>query len=286
MSQLQAKQTSLAVVDMLTKNKSKIIEALPDNFKYGRMIKIVSNAIMTTPALAKCTPMSLFMSCVQSACMGIEPNGPLAHGYLVPFNKKEGNGWISQAQFMPSYRGLIELSRRTGSISSVYAEVIRANDLYSIKRGTDNKLEHEIKIGDRGEPIAYYAVFVDQNGNTDFEVMDLAEIDHIKNKSKAKDFGPWKTDPVEMSKKTVLKRLLKRAPMSIEDNALASAVQADHKVSMGENDLEGIIDIEGMEIPPDANKPVEAKVEETAPAVDLPPSQQDEPPELELQDQK
>jgi len=229
------KSTAQKVSKMLINNKDKIADALPKGFNYGRMVKIVSNAVSTTPKLMECTPMSLFLSCVQAACMGIEPNGPLHYGYLVPFNsKKKIDGrekWVTEAKFMPSYRGLIALTRKTGSIANVYAEVIRENDEYEIKRGTENTINHPIKIGNRGNAIAYYAVMIDKDGNVDFEVMEPEEIEHVKEKSKSKEFGPWVDDYTEMAKKTVLKRLLKRSPMSIEDNALANAIQADNKVS-------------------------------------------------------
>jgi recombinational DNA repair protein RecT len=48
-----------------------------------------------------------------------------------------------------------------------------------------------------------------------------------------------------MAKKTVIKRLLKRAPMSVE---LAKAVELDHKAATGEGD---VLDIEGIEVPND-----------------------------------
>lgn len=265
------------VSDMLVKNKAKIADALPKGFNYGRMVKIVSNAVSTTPKLMECTPLSIFMACVQGACMGIEPNGPLAHGYLVPFNnKKKINGkdtWVHEAKFMPSYRGLINLARFSGSVSSIYAEVIRENDEYEIKRGTENTLHHPIKLGDRGNAIAYYAVMVDKDGNVDFEVMELNDIEHIRAKSKAKDFGPWKTDYDEMAKKTVLKRLLKRSPMSIEDQALSKAINADHKASMGDDDvIDFDIDLKDVEMPKTLSPPIECKSE-----IDLKPSQMDTP---------
>jgi recombinational DNA repair protein RecT len=58
-----------------------------------------------------------------------------------------------------------------------------------------------------------------------------------------------------MAKKSVIKRLLKRAPMSIE---LASAIQADNKANDGNID---IIDIDGLEIPDDEDS--NSKFEQT-----------------------
>jgi len=232
----------VSVQDYLNKNKQKIQAAMPSGANFDRFARVAVNAISTTPQLQRCSIQSLFLSIVQALSIGIEPNGPTQEGYLVPFK--------GHASFMPSYRGLISLARRSGLIRSIYADVIHENDEYNIERGTKPSIFHKVDLTkDRGKIVAYYAVMVDKDGNTDFEVMTPDEIESIRNKSKAKDSGPWQTDYEEMAKKTVIKRLLKRAPMSVENNLLAKAVEADHKAAMGE--AQDIIDIEGIEVPPD-----------------------------------
>jgi hypothetical protein len=84
--------------------------------------------------------------------------------------------------------------------------------------------------------------------------MSIDEVDAIRMRSKASSSGPWVTDYEEMAKKTVMRRLLKRAPMSIE---LASAVAFDNNAAVGEFDKSGdIIDLGDIDIS-DAETPAE-----------------------------
>jgi recombinational DNA repair protein RecT len=54
--------------------------------------------------------------------------------------------------------------------------------------------------------------------------MDILELNRIRQKSKAKDSGPWVTDTNEMRKKTVLKRALK---LYCDDPGLTRALEFD-----------------------------------------------------------
>lgn len=239
---------------MLKKNSAALIKTLPRGFNYDRMCRTVINAISTTPKLAECTPASIFLSCVKAFSMGLEPNGPFGHGYLIPFNSKiTVNGkktWVKECQFMPGYRGLIDCARRSGEIALVKASVVHENDTVNVNAATAQELHSYNPFAeDRGKVLGYLAIFVLKDGTFDFEAMRISEINDIRERSKSKDFGPWVTDYNEMAKKTVLKRLLKRAPMSIEKPELAEAVEADHKASTGERqNNEDIIDVVGLEV--------------------------------------
>lgn len=235
--------TSERVKDMLTKNRDALIRSLPAGFNVDRMSRVVINAISTTPAIAECTPATIFLSAVRAFSCGLEPNGALNEGYLVPFfNSKSGN---KECQFMPSYRGLIQLARRSGEIAGVYAKTVHENDEFEVEEGTFRSITHKPNyFGQRGKAIGYYAVFTLKDGSQDFEVMGFEEIEAIRKRSKAGNNGPWQTDYDEMAKKTVLKRLLKRAPGKIE---IAAAVENDNKAAMGE-EQGAIIDIEGLEV--------------------------------------
>lgn len=252
-----AKKTAGIVSAYLTKNKSALLRSLPHGFNFDRMCRTVINAISTTPMLAKCDAGSLFLSTVRGFTLGLEPNGALAEGYLVPFwNAKKG---INEAQFMPSYRGLINLARRSGEIAEIYAKAVYPEDVFEVEEGTERKIVHKPDYtGNRGDQaVCYYAVFRTKSGNIDFEVMSKPEIDAIRSRSKASGSGPWVTDYDQMALKTVLKRLLKRAPMSIE---FADAVKAETAAAMGEEaDNSDILDIDGLDIPDESATPAEVQ---------------------------
>ena len=141
---------------------------------------------------------------------------------------------------MPSYMGLIDLAYRSGKIKKIYAKEVRENDIYEVTEGTNESIIHKRPKGGRGKVIEYYAVAIFKDGSITFETMDLDMIDKIK--ALAPSSPAWKKWPGEMSKKSVLKRLCKRIPMSME---LSQAVDYDHKVATGEPQaVDGVIDVD------------------------------------------
>jgi recombination protein RecT len=256
----KALTTPQRVSNLLTTNQKTIEMCIPQGFNMNRMHRTVINAISTTPKLMECTPASLFLASVKGFSMGLEPNGALNDGYLVPFwNKDKG---CREAKFMPSYMGMIRMARRSGEIVDVYAGVVREGDHFEEFSGVKRGFEHKPKSFSKEPVIGFYAAFNTSKGGFDYETMSLEDVERIRNRSKSKDSGPWVTDFNEMGKKTVLKRLLKRAPMSVEERTMvARATQADHQAAMGEEQT--FNDVEGLKIP-DEDKDVQANREANA----------------------
>ena len=198
------KKTAVAINEQLKKNRAAIMATLPQGFNYDRMCRTVINAVSTDYMLAKCSTSSIFLSTVRAFGLGIEPNGPLSEGYLISFwNSKKG---CNEAQFMPSYKGLINLARRSGEIADIYAKAVYENDTFEVEEGTDRKIIHKPDYRKvRGKAVCYYAVFHTKSGGVDFEVMSMDEILKVKNSSKSADKGPWVDWFEEMAKKTVIK---------------------------------------------------------------------------------
>lgn len=81
--------------------------------------------------------------------------------------------------------------------------------------------------------VAVYAVATLKGGERQFEVMDLDQINAIRNRNGTRN-GPWATDFAEMARKTVVRRLCKSLPLSTErDAAIVGALEAQRRV---END--------------------------------------------------
>lgn len=258
MSQLVKQDASKTVAAYFDKNLDKLKGALANTgLTPERMVRVVVNAIAKSPELQKCSQISLIGSILQSAALGLEPNTPLQEAALIPYG--------GVCTFQPMYRGLIKLARK-GGVTEVFADAIREKDKYQVVRGLENDLKHEITLGDRGKAIAYYAVFKTADGGRDYEIMTIPEIEAIRNRSQASKSGksPWQTDFDEMAKKTVLKRLLKRAPMSVES---AKAMDADSRAESAEKaDFTEVFDDLGLEAPVETAKAEIGTHKESAPA--------------------
>lgn len=211
--------------NMLDKMKDEIAAALPSMVSSERFQRVALTAFSSNPKLQECDPVSFLAAMMESAQLGLEPNTPLGQAYLIPFNSKEG----MKVQFQLGYKGLLELAQRSGKIKTLYAHEVRENDVFDIDYGLNQTLTHKPLLkGSRGEVIGYYAVYHLDTGGNSFVFMTKDEIlDHAKKFSKTFKFGPWQTDFDAMAKKTVIKQLLKYAPLSIE---MQRAVTSDETV--------------------------------------------------------
>ena len=209
-AQEQHKQPT--IVDYVKRMEGQIAKALPSMITPERFTRIVITAINSNPDLARCTPQSFLSAMMCSAQLGLEPNTPLGESYLIPYRNKGRD----EVQFQLGYKGLIQLAYRSGQISTISAHVVYANDKFECEYGLEPKLSHVPADGDRGEPVKVYAVYKTKDGGYGFEVMSMDDVRrHAAKYSKAYNsgFSPWKTNFEEMAKKTVLKRVLKYAPL-------------------------------------------------------------------------
>lgn len=202
-----------------------------------RYIRSTAFAIARTPKLMECTPGSLIECACTGAELALDFTPSLGLAYMVPYNVKvkvkDANGrefekWESRAQFQIGYRGLVTLALRANCVRAVEAHCVYARDFFEHEMGTDPRIIHRRpKFGeDRGILVGAYAIATMPDGTKQADVMDAQEIQAIRDRSKSKDSGPWKTDPGEMSKKTVVKRLCKYLNLS---PAIGKALEADNE---------------------------------------------------------
>src|SRR5574340_908813 len=89
--------------------KSTLAAVLPKHVGADRMLKIALGALRTTPKLMQARTDTLLGAIIQCAQLGLEPNTPLGHAYLIPFdNRSKG---ITEVQIVFGYKGLIDLAR-------------------------------------------------------------------------------------------------------------------------------------------------------------------------------
>lgn len=224
-------------------------QAMPKHLSAERMLRICALAVYKTPDLAKCEVMSLLGAMLSLASLGLEPNTELKHAWLIPFkSRRRGpNGWedFYQVQVIIGYRGLIELARRAGTLVSIHADVVYGKsevdglpaDTFDFEYGSNMHLKHIPNGSDQNPRWAYaYAKLADGEA---FDVLPYNRVMKIRNKAqgyiaalnakteagndptkayllKTYESNPWVAFEHEMAAKTMIRRLSKGLPMSIE----------------------------------------------------------------------
>lgn len=235
--------------------KKSLALALPKAMTPERLVRIVTTECRKTPALLNCNPESFLGAVLQCAQLGLEPGGALGHCYLLPFGNGKAKDGRANAQLIIGYRGMIDLARRSGQIVSICAYTVHEKDHFSWRLGLDPDIQHvPSPEANRGPLTFVYAVAKLKGGGVQFEVMSRAEIEKVREQSKAGKSGPWVTHFDEMAKKTVIRRLFKYLPVSIE---AARAVEVDERSDRGEAVTpQDFIDVAyedlGTEVPPEA----------------------------------
>lgn len=210
-----SKKQPQTIKDYINAMSGEIAKALPQVMTPERFTRIALSAVSNTPKLGSCTPQSFLGAMMNAAQLGLEPNTPLGQAYLIPFeNRKKG---ITECQFQIGYKGLIDLAYRSGEVKMIDAQTVYENDEFEYELGIDPVLKHKPARTNRGNPIYFYATFKLTNGGQGFQVMSIEDVqEHAKKYSKTYNNGPWQTNFEEMAKKTVLKKLLKYAPLKTE----------------------------------------------------------------------
>jgi len=257
--------------DLFETMRPQLSAALPRHLDADRMIKVALTTIQRSPALLGCTPASVLAAVMQACQLGLEPDGVLGHAFLVPHG--------TQCHLIVGYRGIIDLARRSAQLAMVTAHCVYEHDIFDYELGLEPRLRHvpfglafdpkdlrkprknmlaadhlngalNVLAGkselDTGEALGAYAVIKATNGAAVFDVMTRRQIERIRamSKSGTKAGSPWVDWWDEMAKKTVLKRAMKYAPVSVEDRALAHALTTDDREFSG---LEDVINLEPRE---------------------------------------
>lgn len=208
--------------------------ALPSNVSIEAFKNAAIVAAQDNPAILRCTPESVFKSLRRLAAAGLVPDGREAA--LVPFKGKVDGNWVEICQAMPMVFGLIKTARNSGEVSDIRAHVVYQREiedgLFEYVVGDEERLTHKpILFGDRGPALACYAIAKMKDGSIIRAFLTEQEIEKIRRASSAQRIyekgkaprvsedaiGIWADWTEEMWKKSAIRRLCKRLPLSSED---------------------------------------------------------------------
>lgn len=210
-------------VSLIETMKGEMAKALPRFLTAERMARVCLTSLRRNPKLLECDRGSLMGAIMTAAQLGLEPDGVTGMAYLIPYGK--------DATFVPGYRGLLALAWRTGQLQSVTCEVVRKKDIWEYEQGIELKLRHvPSEDEDAGDLVRAYCILRLKDGGVITAVMNKRQIQAVQKSSRSGGSGPWFTHTEEMWRKTVLKRGLKLAPLSVD---VMEAVALDEQAEIG-----------------------------------------------------
>ena len=191
----------------LESRRDELFTLLPSNIHKERFLRNIIMQIKMNDGLKRCSIQSIAKACVQASTLGLDI-GVLGSAYLVPYG--------DQAQLSVGYQGYIDLAYRSG-MKAIHTGIVRQNDEY---KATQDDFTHEFDPFSseefRGPVVGVYCLVVLPTGSSYSELMTATEIDQIRSGSRSANSPAWRDHWGEMAKKVVIRRALKRAPLSVE----------------------------------------------------------------------
>lgn len=243
-----AQPLAVVVRQMIDKQSSAFRTVLPKVVDPERFSRLVLNAVKSTPDLMQCFgtqqgQMTVLLSAMKAAMIGLEPNTPLQHAWLLPRRNKG----VMECELSIGYRGYLKLARRSGNIATIYAQEVRQHDEFEWWRGLDeDHLKFRPAPDDaRGELTNAFAVARFTGGGYSFIVLDRTAVekrramsDSWKNE-KSRPYSPWVKWTDEQWRKTAVRALAPYMDLSAD---VAEALAAD-EVPLKFDDEAGVIDV-------------------------------------------
>lgn len=182
--------------------------ALPAQIPADKFVRVALTALNKNPDLVNADRNSLLGAFMTAAQDGLLPDGREA--VIALFGNK--------ATYMPMVAGILKKVRNSGELKQIVPEIVHENDRfeYWIDENGQHLSHHPLMDGDRGKVTHVYAVANAKDGGVYIEVMTTKQVEEVRAISKAKGASPWKTWWNEMARKTVIRRLSKRLPVSTD----------------------------------------------------------------------
>ena len=185
-------------------NKSAdLADLLPRNLPVEKFIRVFMAEAVRNPVLTQCDFLSVYVSLCTAAQLGLMVGSVLGECYLIPYGKT--------CQAIVGYKGLTKLARRAGVI--VRAELVYEGEPFSYERGT-GAITHPWMLAVDRHPdriVAAYAIAeltMHPGMRPIVVVLTRADIEKHREKSAAKNSGPWKDHYGAMARKTAIRALM------------------------------------------------------------------------------
>lgn len=236
---------------MLEKFKGEIARALPRHLNPDRMARIALTAFRRMPKLGDCDPRSVFAAVIQASQLGLEPD-TLGRSYLVPYGK--------ECQFVPGWKGLVDLINRTGS-ATVWTGAVFQGDEFDYALGDRPFVTHR-PCGEDSPDLITHVYAVGRVKGSEWPVIEVWPMQRVKrHRDRYNKVGKrhYSFENIEMyARKVVLLQVIKYMPASAD---LAAAVALNDAAEVGSQNLTIKDAIDGTWVPVEAPTETEGEAE-------------------------
>lgn len=219
------------------KTQAAIARVLPTGMTAARLVRYAMAAMTRNPRLLDCWQPSVMMALLDCAYYELEPNPVLGHAYLVPFKNNKANPARTECQMMVGYKGYILLGERSGLLRGTVAAAVYKDDEFRWHRHLQPPFFHDVNIKSRRRTVAdieaVYCATLNEKGFWQGIPLSRGEVERYKQRSRAQNDGPWKTDWDAMAIKTAVRRAYSQLPLSAKDK-LGVAIAQDVALELGE----------------------------------------------------
>lgn len=191
----------------------------PKGYNVGNQLKLMYTSLSQNNQIAKATTVSIGEALTEAVVQGLEIDKKQC--YFIVYDRK--------MVMFRSYYGDVVAAKRTGLVKDIRARVIYKDDVYDIdtdEYGESIIVGHKTKLENMDKDIVGAYAWADcVDGRRLYCIMTWKEIQTNWSKSKNTSGNVQKEFPQEMSKRTVIRRLVKTifntAPADISDEAKA-----------------------------------------------------------------
>lgn len=206
--------------------------------KKSQYVNNIVALVANSDNLQQCEPQSIMFAGIKATALNLPLDPNLGYAYIVPYWDNSTTPRTRKAQFQIGYKGLIQLALRSGQMLRLNTTDIREGELVEQNILTGDMTVRQVPDRMNKKIIGYAAYMKLTNGFEKSFYSTREQIEDFANtRSKQKDrngrlIGTWVSDFDAMAKKTVLKALLKYAPLSTEMmDALSNDQDGDITIS-------------------------------------------------------
>ena len=242
--------------DLVQKQQAAIETQLAGALNSGAFVRAAISEISKSETLQQATPSSVLGSIMLAAQLKLEIGPALGHFYLTPRSESYKDGddkWQKRWTCLPiiGYQGLIELAYRSGRVLKIETFVVRKGDLFEYGANSERGRYFDWQPADFDQSRDWTDVVVTAQiagGGLVWETLPKDKI--LARRPAGWEKGPWKTNEVEMARKTLVREVAPYLPKSTE---FGLAVQVTREVEEQGAKVESIAGVHELVVTADGH---------------------------------